>query len=271
MVINANTKIGALIRANKNALDAIISISPRFDKLKNPVLRKIVAARTSIAAAAKIGGCQVGDFFNVLKPLGFEIDESLSVEKTNPGNRPGYLARMEPSQVSELDVRPILAKGEDPLALIMQKIKWLKPNQALKIINSFYPEPLVNLLRKQGYETWYEEINPDHFETWFFRKESSAIANAPVATSSESDWDSLIADFGDKIKTIDVRHLPMPKPMMTILESLSTLPEGYVLFVHHKRIPVYLLPELKDRQFSYSLREIDTGEVQMLIYRQNHG
>src|SRR5690606_3825546 len=113
------------------------------------------------------------------------------------------------------------------------------PSQALKIINSFYPEPLVNLLRKQGYETWYEEIYPDHFETWFSRKESSAIANAPVATSSEGDWDSLIADFGDKIKTIVVRDQPMPKPMMSVLESLSTLPEDYVLFVHHKRIPVY--------------------------------
>ncbi len=61
--INANTKIAYLLKQHPDALEAIISISPKFNKLKNPLLRKLMAGRTSISMASKIGGCTVNDFF----------------------------------------------------------------------------------------------------------------------------------------------------------------------------------------------------------------
>ena len=86
--INANTKIAHLLKAHPDAMEAIISIDQKFDKLRNPVLRKLVAGRTSIAMASKIAGCQVEDFFNKLKPLGSEIDtetkSSVEVKKELP-------------------------------------------------------------------------------------------------------------------------------------------------------------------------------------------
>ena len=63
MTINANTKIAVLLKHHPDALDAIISISSKFEKLRNPILRKIMAGRTSIAMASKIGGCELDDFF----------------------------------------------------------------------------------------------------------------------------------------------------------------------------------------------------------------
>ncbi|WP_462239030.1 DUF1858 domain-containing protein [Ferruginibacter sp.] len=62
MTINANTKISSLLKYNADALEAIVSISPKFTKLRNPILRKVIAARTSIAMASKFGGCSVDDF-----------------------------------------------------------------------------------------------------------------------------------------------------------------------------------------------------------------
>ena len=76
MTINANTKIASLLKHNPDALDAIVSISSKFAKLRNPLLRKVIAGRTSIAQASKLGGCSVDDFFNTLQPLGFEIDKT---------------------------------------------------------------------------------------------------------------------------------------------------------------------------------------------------
>ena len=52
----------------------------------------------------------------------------------------------------------------------------------------------------------------------------------------------------------------MPMPMMTILENLETLPPGKALYVHHKRIPVFLLTELKERHFDYRIKKYK-GEV----------
>ena len=74
MTINANTKISALLKQHPDALEAIVSISPKFIKLRNPFLRKLMAGRTTIAMASRLGGCSVNDFFSRLQPLGFEID-----------------------------------------------------------------------------------------------------------------------------------------------------------------------------------------------------
>ena len=57
--INANTKISYLIKAHPDALEAIISMDPKFQKLRNPLLRKVLAGRASIAMASKIAGCQI--------------------------------------------------------------------------------------------------------------------------------------------------------------------------------------------------------------------
>ena len=55
--------------------------------------------------------------------------------------------------------------------------------------------------------------------------------------------------------------------MITILEALDLLTDGEALYVYHKRIPVFLLPELKERDFDYRIREISESEVHLLIFK----
>ncbi len=266
MVINAHTKIAGLLKERADALDAIISISPKFEKLRNPLLRKLMAGRTSIAMASKIGGCSVTDFFSKLKPLGFEIDNNVLPVSKGKKRLPAFLNNMQKEQLTELDVRPVIASGKDPLSLIIQKIKWLKPEQVLKIVNSFYPQPLMLLLEKQGFESYADVINDDLVETYFHKK----VAIPAVSDNkhdARADWNDMLQQCKGRLQTIDVRHLEMPLPMMTILDALDQLPAGTALFVYHKRIPVFLLPELTARKFSYRIKEISDGEVNLLIFK----
>ncbi|MCC7051301.1 MAG: DUF2249 domain-containing protein, partial [Bacteroidia bacterium] len=96
--------------------------------------------------------------------------------------------------------------------------------------------------------------------------------NVKEAKSGEKptgeDWDSLINKFLGKTKIIDVRELEMPQPMLTILENLDTLIVGNALYVYHKRIPVFLLPELKERGFEYRAKELSDSEVHLLIFKE---
>ena len=135
--INANTKIATLIKAHSDALEAIVSISPKFTKLRNPILRKVIAGRTSIAMAAKIGGCKVEDFFNKLQTLGFKIDSNTAVdaEETVVNTLPKFMQEIKPEQIIELDVRPVIDAGKDPLSEIVQTVKSLYNGKVLKIIN----------------------------------------------------------------------------------------------------------------------------------------
>jgi hypothetical protein len=138
MIINADTKIAKILKQNPAALEAIISITPKFEKLRNPLLRKLMAGRTSIGMASKISGCKLDEFFKKLAPLGFEIDKAhQTVENKEKRPLPAFFNTLKPDQIIEFDVRPIIDADEDPLPLIVQRVKEVQQGQALKIINSF--------------------------------------------------------------------------------------------------------------------------------------
>ena len=266
MIINANTKISKILKQNPDALEAIISINPKFEKLRNPILRKLMAARTSIGMASKIGGLSVENFFEKLQPLGFEPDRNTLEETHEKPKLPAFFNSLKPEQIIDLDVRPVIEAGKDPLSLIVEKVKSIPKGSALKIINSFEPTPLISLLKKQGFESFVDAIDDQLVETYFYKAEDAALQINEPKNNSEG-WDELLKHFEGKMQTVDVRHLEMPQPMMTILECIEKLPEESALFVYHKRIPVFLLPELKERKFDYRIKEEAPNEVRLMIFK----
>ena len=266
MIVNTNTKIAALLKQSPGALEAIISINPKFEKLRNPLLRKLMTARTSIAMACKISGNKPEEFFAKLEPLGFEIDQDSRSDKIEERQSlPAFFTTIKSEDVIELDVRPIIDADNDPLPLITEKVKALSNGGVLKIINSFEPAPLILLLKKQGFEYYADTINDQLVETYFYKKDVSEISlDEPTQAT---DWDDYMQKFSVKMQTVNVRNLEMPKPMLTILDALDHLPSDTALFVYHKRIPVFLLPELKERSFDYRIKEISDGQVHLLIFK----
>lgn len=269
MVINSQTKIAALLKHHPDALEAIVALSPDFKKLRNPILRKLMAGRTTIAMASKIGGCSPGDFFEKLKPLGFEADneENAGDEPSpEPVALPSFIKELQAAHIVSLDVREMLAGGNDPLKLIQQKVKELKEGGVLKIINTFEPTPLIKLLENQGFQSHVDVLEKDLIETYFYKTGADGEVQLEAKADNSDDWDEILTRY-DKTEQVDVRHLEMPMPMMTILEALAKLPSDTILVVRHKRIPVFLLTELKDRNFDYRIKEISDGEVNMLIFK----
>lgn len=266
MIINANTKIAAILKENPAALESIISINSKFEKLRNPILRKLMAGRTSIGMAAKISGCQINDFFEKLSLLGFTIDEKEPAKREQKPHLPAFFNSLKPDQIIELDVRPIIEADEDPLSLIVKTVKQIKQGQALKIINTFEPTPLLSLLKKQNFESYVDHVSDDLVETYFFRTGSKEVEIGDNANDA-SDWDFFIEKYKDNLEIINVQQLEMPGPMMAILGALETLPLHKALFVYHKRIPVFLLPELKEKNFDFRIKEISDGEVHLLIFK----
>lgn len=267
ITINANTKIAEIFKQHPAALDAIVSISPKFVKLRNPILRKLMAGRTSLAMASKIGGCSVADFFKQLKPLGFNIDNTIVVEEVDETKLlPGFLKNLSTTQLVELDVRPLFKDDLDPLKTILEKIATLKQGEVLKLLNSFEPVPLMLLLEKRGFESYVASKQENLVITYFYNKKKAAFTT-PKDQTNLKDWDEMYECFEGKLQSIDVSQMEMPQPMLTILEALESLPADKALLVHHRRIPVFLLPELVERKMDYRIREISDKEVQLLIFK----
>ena len=110
---------------------------------------------------------------------------------------------LQPEKMIELDVRPVIESGKDPLNIIVQKVKTLETGFVLKIINSFEPTPLIHLLGKQGYESFTEIISDDLVNTYFYKKADSPSLKTEI-TANSSDWDEVIKRYDGKLKTIDV-------------------------------------------------------------------
>lgn len=274
MRINAKTKISELVRYNKDSIEAIASLSKPLRKLKNPVLRKVMASRVTLAEAAKIGKSSMEEFAVVLKPLGFIFEEKKTEAQQTKEIPPTWLDSLSKDKIDFFDVRSHIEEGNDPLKEIMQRFKKVKNGEALCIINSFIPTPLVRRLEKNNVLSYTEKIESEVFYTYFFKAEESKPLTekqegAHVIKNSKEDFENIFAQFdSSQIKTLDVRHLEMPMPMQTILKALPDLANNEVLYIHHKRIPIYLLEEIADRDFTVHLLQLDEDNVKMLIYHK---
>ncbi|HEX7412818.1 MAG TPA: DUF2249 domain-containing protein, partial [Bacteroidia bacterium] len=143
----------------------------------------------------------------------------------------------------------------------------IKAGQILKIINTFEPIPLIKLLEKKGFVTYTDAIDANLIETYFYKQSETEAVETSPATDATKGWDEIHQRFKDKTQSIDVRALEMPQPMIEILEALDKLQPQTALLVHHKRIPVFLLPELAERKFEYRIKEISESEVHLLIFK----
>src|SRR5690606_27650472 len=94
MIIKADTRISDLIKENKGSIDAIASLAKPLEKLKNPILRKIMASRVTIAEAAKMGSCKIEDFARVLQPLGFEFIVTQNDDQDSIDKKPSWLEEL---------------------------------------------------------------------------------------------------------------------------------------------------------------------------------
>lgn len=271
--INEKTKIATLLKGNPEALEVLVQLSPDFKKLKNPILRKLMAGRTNIAMAAKIGKCSPEDFYAALAPLGFiyegEENENANEEKKKKAYMEFLIATKGKEEIY-LDARPIINENADPLRIIQQYINKLTTNQYLKLKNSFEPIPLILLLKKQGVDAYVDAVNTDEFDTYFYKVRETEIQTEDIASVGIEDWDAIYEKNKENLLEIDVRHLEMPKPMMTILEHLEQLHDNQVLYVYHKKVPVFLLNELKDRGLEYRIKEVQEGEVYFMIFKEEN-
>jgi uncharacterized protein (DUF2249 family) len=55
-----------------------------------------------------------------------------------------------------LDVRPILARGEEPFSQILARVDALAPKEGITVVAPFMPAPLIELLKGEGFQVTVE-------------------------------------------------------------------------------------------------------------------
>lgn len=75
-----------------------------------------------------------------------------------------------PRKTRTLDVRPLMARGEEPFAKIMQTIASLGATEDLILVTPFLPSPLIEKLGSEGFHSRPERRGDGGWQTHFARE-----------------------------------------------------------------------------------------------------
>jgi uncharacterized protein (DUF2249 family) len=276
-MISAGTSLGRLLDEHPDLVEVLARYHPHFGRLRNRLLRKVMAPRVTVAEAARMAGVPAADLLRVLRDAVGEPPEAgegadvpaAPAEPAAP--RPAALAALAEAQVVRLDVREDIRRGDEPFARIMAAVKGLAPGQALVVRAPFEPVPLYDVLGRRGLAHWTERHAADDWSVWFYRPD--AAPNAPGrAEPAGSDAPPAAgappaAAAAPRTVRIDVRGLEPPMPMVLVLERLERLEADEQLEVIHERRPLFLYPLLVERGFAHATDEPGPGTVRILIRR----
>jgi len=154
--VTPETRIGALLDAYPEVSDFLIGLAPQFAALKNPLLRRTVARVATVQQAAQIAGMPPGDLVVALREhLGQEIGETGSLE-TGPadGERPEWAGTDQ--FLAEVDADALLASGLTPIVEVKRRLAEAGAGDMVRLTASFRPAPLIDALRKQGFQVHAE-------------------------------------------------------------------------------------------------------------------
>ncbi len=143
--------------------------------------------------------------------------------------------------ISQLDVRPILAGGRDPLDDVLAAVARLRPGAALLLTVPFRPAPLITLLGGHGHSVHARILD------------NGACCVAVVARSTQ-----------DVAELID---LEPPEPLEATLVATAALEPGASWLGWLPRYPRMLMPLLDKRGLAWTVAEALDGRALLHVRR----
>lgn len=166
--ITADTKLKELLDEFPQLENFFMTISPTYQKLKNPVLRKTIARIATLEQVARVGNIPVEELLHKIRSFLqiAECEENVKekTEKLEKGDIPEF------EIVETIDARPMLEQGGHPLNLVLTKLKQMNQGQGFILITPFIPAPLIDTARGKGYRAEFKKVNEDFIENYFWKE-----------------------------------------------------------------------------------------------------
>jgi hypothetical protein len=168
MIITPKTKVGELLDVYPDLEDLLISFSPTFQKLKNPILRKTVAKVATLQQVAKLGNVAIDKLVNELrKEVGqgkIEVSDGIDQDSSI---KPDWVQK---DKVKDFyNAIPVINAGENPMGEILNRINRIEQDEIFLFRTPFYPAPILDKISKKGCMTYSEETGENDFENFVIK------------------------------------------------------------------------------------------------------
>lgn len=153
LIISPKTKVGDLLQAYPELEPILISLSPMFEKLRNPVLRRTVARVATLQQVSIVGGITVESIVNRLrKEVGQDDttqDTGISSTLSDP---PSWF---DESKVKiKYDATPVINAGDSPMNEVLRKATSLAEGDILELQTPFIPAPILDMLNGKKFQSY---------------------------------------------------------------------------------------------------------------------
>ena len=256
MVILGQTKLKDAFKAYPDIKDSLIGLSPKFEKLNNKLIFSTVGKWATFNDIAKMGNLSICEILHTLNEKTGNVGELERVfpeciksvpeiKKTEPA--PGWMDSIK--QFIVMDVRD---RNDFFFTDIMRRLKELSEGNALQVINSFYPAPIIGMLEEEGYEQYVETKSAEEFRLNIKYKDDP----------EPSDW----RDKKEEFEEFDVRS-SKEDPFGAIIKKAGETPEGSGFKLVQKFEPIPLINMLEPMGFEHETVEIGYFEFHVYFYK----
>jgi hypothetical protein len=167
-LITPESRVGEVLERYPQLEDTLISISPAYKSLKNPVLRRTVAKVATLRQVARVGNVPLGSLISRLREaIGQEPSQSGEEPTEHEGARPAWA---DPAVVVRtFDARETIESGGHPMLQVMSDLAGRKVEEVYALVTPFVPAPLIDLAAKKGFLAWSAREDPEVIRTYFKR------------------------------------------------------------------------------------------------------
>jgi len=260
MVIKGDTKIKTALEKYPELKDVLIKYSKKFKKLNNKFIFNTVAKWANFNDVAKIGNISICD---ILHTVNEAIGEEENLEKIFPDcikETKSIEPKTKPEWYDEIKQFIIYDVREEDgyfFPKIIEKLRQLKPSQALKVVNSFDPLPLKRMFDEKGGKYFSEKITDTEYHLTILP------TGDDLAINPEKDWKEQLDRFPE-LNVIGMQE----DPFELIIKNAQKIKQGqgFVLLQVFKPIP--LINMLTQMGFDdYTEEDVETGIFKIYFYK----
>ena len=159
IIISPKTKIGELLDNYPELESVLMDMSPAFEKLKNPILRKTVDRVATLQQVSVVGGLKADEIVNRLRNAAGQ--KAIEEEGTDSG----YLSSDIPDWfvpekiVARLNASPIINSGGSPMTEILRQTTLLNPGEIFELRTPFIPAPIIDMLRTKNFKVYIVQLD----------------------------------------------------------------------------------------------------------------
>jgi hypothetical protein len=171
--MNGNSKLSEALKYGPQMLEYIISLNPHdFERLRNPLLQKVMPLRISlrrIAAMLNIPEQEFIDKINQLAGLPPETIADAQSPSQSEESVPAWLEHVNEAEIRWVDVLEGDEKLLDPMPPINIVVNAMKPGEVIGVKHKWEPQPLFDIWEKRGLKFWSTQTGRDEWHIFVHR------------------------------------------------------------------------------------------------------